>query len=199
VIAGVVLAAGASRRFGSQKLLAPVGGVPLARRSVQALLDASVDQVLVVLGSDAPAVGAALAGLEVRIVTNPAYASGMSTSLRAGIDALDPRTDAVVVALGDQPGVPPEIVDRLVDRYLAARAPIVAPLYRGGVRGNPVLFDRSLFDELRAVTGDEGGRAVVAKDPGRVVLVEFAQEMPRDVDVPEDMTDSGPQTAECSP
>jgi molybdenum cofactor cytidylyltransferase len=189
MIAGIVLAAGASRRFGSQKLLASVGGVPLVRRTVARLLDASLDEVVVVLGSDAAAVGAALTGLRVRAVTNVAYATGMSSSLRAGVDALRPGTDAALVALADQPGVGWEIIDRLIDRYRADRSAIVAPLYRGGLRGNPVLFDRSLFDELRAVSGDEGARSVVARDPGRVALVEFAEEMPGDVDVPEDVDD----------
>lgn len=187
MIAGVVLAAGASRRFGSQKLLAPVGGVPLVRRAVERLLETSLDEILVVLGSDAATVGAALAGLNVRIVSNEAFAAGMSTSLRAGLDALRPPTEAALVALADQPGVGAEIVDRLVARYRASRPPIVAPLYGDGVRGNPVLFDRSIFDELRAVTGDEGGRSVVARDPRRVVLVEFAEAMPGDVDVPADL------------
>jgi molybdenum cofactor cytidylyltransferase len=187
VIAGIVLAAGASRRFGSQKLLASVGGVPLVRRSVESLLETSLDEILIVLGRDAPAVAAALAGLRVRTTMNAAYAAGMSTSLRVGLDALGPATEAAVVALGDQPGVGADIVDRLVERYRAGGSPIVAPVYRGGIRGNPVLFDRSLFDELRAVTGDEGGRSVVAKDPGRVTFVELAREMPRDVDVPEDL------------
>jgi molybdenum cofactor cytidylyltransferase len=186
VIAGVVLAAGTSRRFGSQKLLASVDGIPLVRRSVARLLDASLDEIVVVLGSDAPAVGAALAGLSVRTTTNAAYAAGMSTSLRVGLDALRPATEAAVVALADQLGVGADIVDRLIERYRAVGSPIVAPLYRGGVRGNPVLFDRSLFEELRAVTGDEGGRSVVARDPGRVALVEFG-EMPGDVDVPGDL------------
>jgi molybdenum cofactor cytidylyltransferase len=187
VIAGVVLAAGTSRRFGSQKLLASVGGVPLVRRSVESLLEASLDEILVVLGSDAPAVGAALAGLGVRTTTNAAYAAGMSTSLRAGLDALRPGTEAALVALADQPGIGADIVDRLIDRYRVGRPSIVAPVYRGGIRGNPVLFDRVLFDELRAVTGDEGGRSVVATDPERVALVEFAREMPGDVDVPGDL------------
>ena len=191
MIAGIVLAAGAGRRFGSQKLLAPLEGVPIARRSVEALLGASLDEVVVVLGSDGQAVAASLAGLPVRLVTNAAYAEGMSTSLRAGLDALDPACQAALVALGDQPGVGASIVDRLVARYRATRAPIVAPLYQGGVRGNPVLFDRSLFDELRAVTGDEGGRSVVARDTARVVLVEVPMEMPRDVDRPEDLIDGG--------
>jgi molybdenum cofactor cytidylyltransferase len=117
----------------------------------------------------------------------------MSTSLRAGIDALGPDCRAALVALGDQPGVGAPVVDRLIERYRAAPAPIVAPLYRRGVRGNPVLFDRALFGELRAVTGDEGGRSVVARDASRVVLVEIDLEMPRDVDRPEDLTDRGPR------
>jgi molybdenum cofactor cytidylyltransferase len=188
VIAGIVLAAGAARRFGSQKLLATIDGVPLARQSVEALLGASVDEVVVVVGSDAQAVASSLAGLPVRIVTNAAYAGGMSTSLRAGLEALDRDCRAVVVALGDQPGAGGWVVDRLIERYRAAPAPIIAALYRGGVRGNPVLFDRALFDELRAVTGDEGGRAVVARDPSRVVLVEMEMDMPRDVDTPEDLS-----------
>jgi molybdenum cofactor cytidylyltransferase len=187
MIAAIVLAAGASRRFGSQKLLAPVGGVPLVRRSVERLLESSLDELVVVLGSDESAVRAAVAGLPVRTVTNREYAAGMSTSLRAGLDAIGPGVDAVVVALADQPGVGATIVDRLVERYLAGRPAIVAPLYRGGVRGNPVLFDRSLFSELRGVTGDEGGRSVVARDAGRVTLVEVAEEMPADVDTPEDL------------
>jgi molybdenum cofactor cytidylyltransferase len=187
VIAGVVLAAGISRRFGSQKLLASVGGAPLVRRTVQALLEAALGELVVVVGSDAEPVRAALDGVPVRIVTNPAYAGGMSTSLRVGIDALGVDVEAAVVALGDQPGIGAAIVDPIITRYFADRAPIVAPIYRGGVRGNPVLFDRSLFRELRAVTGDEGGRSVVAKDPSRVALVQLDMEMPRDIDLPEDL------------
>jgi molybdenum cofactor cytidylyltransferase len=187
VIAGILLAAGASRRFGSQKLLASVGGRPLVRATVERLLTTALDDIVVVLGSDAAAVGAVLAGLDVRTVTNAEYAAGMSTTLRAGLAALPPSANAALVALADQPGVGAEIVDRVLERYRARRTAIVAPVYRGGVRGNPVLFDRALFDELRAVTGDEGGRSVVARDPGRVALVEFDIEMPGDIDVPGDI------------
>jgi molybdenum cofactor cytidylyltransferase len=188
VIAGILLAAGASRRFGSQKLLASIDGRPLVRLTVERLLATALDDVVIVLGRDATAVRAALDGLDVRTVTNPEYAAGMSTSLRAGLAALAGGADAALVALGDQPGVGAEIVDRLLEQYRARRTGIVAPLYRGGLRGNPVLFDRALFDELRAVTGDEGGRSVIERDPGRVALVELDMEMPADVDVPGDMS-----------
>jgi molybdenum cofactor cytidylyltransferase len=187
VIAGIVLAAGASRRFGSQKLLASVGGVPLVRRTVQQLLASSLDEIIVVLGSHAAAVAAALGGVNVRTVTNPDYAAGMSTSLRAGLRGLPPTAEAALVALADQPGVGAAIVDQLIATYRERRPPIVAPFYRDGVRGNPVLFDRALFDELRAVTGDEGGRSVVARDPTRVTLVTFDLPMPADVDLPTDI------------
>jgi molybdenum cofactor cytidylyltransferase len=187
VIVGILLAAGASRRFGSQKLLASVDGRPLVRFTVERLLATALDDIVVVLGSDATAVGAALGGLDVRTVTNAQYAAGMSTSLRAGLAALPEAADAVLVALADQPGVGAQIVDRLLARYRAARTAIVAPVYRGGVRGNPVLFDRAVFDELRAVTGDEGGRSIIARDPGRVALVDFDIEMPADIDVPRDV------------
>ena len=187
MIAGVVLAAGLARRFGSQKLVEAIDGVPLVRRTVEALLGSSLGEIVVVLGSDARAVGAAIAGLPVRVVTNPDYAHGMSTSVRAGVGATTPRAEAVLIALGDQPGVGAAIVDRLVERYRAGGAAIVAPIYRGGVRGNPVLFDRSVFEELRAVTGDEGARSVIVRVPERVALVEFDVEMPRDVDRRDDL------------
>lgn len=188
MIVGVVLAAGASRRFGSQKLLASAGGPPLARRTVETLLGASLDEVVVVVGSEAAAVARSLVGLRVRIVTNPAFADGMSTTLRVGLDALPRGCRAALIALADQPGAAAvRVVEALLERYRISPAPIVAPLYRGAVRGNPVLFDSSVFDELRAVTGDEGGRSVIARDPSRVVLVETNEEVPRDVDTPEDL------------
>jgi molybdenum cofactor cytidylyltransferase len=187
VIAGIVLAAGSARRFGSQKLVIQIDGIPLIRRTVEALSSAALDELIVVAGSDAAAVAAALAGLSVRRVTNTGFATGMSSSIRVGLDSLGRKTEAALIALGDQPGVGPAIVDPLVERYRATRAAIVAPLYRGGIRGNPVLFDRSVFDELRAVSGDEGGRGVIARDPARVSLVELDVAMPPDIDRPEDL------------
>ena len=182
MIAVVVLAAGTSSRMGRQKLLLPVGeGRALLRLSVERVLAGGLDDVVVVLGRDADEVAAALSGLPVRTVLNPRYAEGQSTSLRAGLGALRPGTEAVVVALGDQPLPDPGLIGRLVAVFRDTRRPVVAPRYRDG-RGNPVLFAAALFDELRAVTGDQGGRGVIAADPGRVAEVVVDTPMPADID-----------------
>jgi molybdenum cofactor cytidylyltransferase len=186
VIAAIVLAAGASTRMGRQKLTLPMaGGRPLVRLAVEQVLAAGLDEVVVVVGGDADAVAAALATLPVRVVVNPRYAEGQSTSLRAGLDALRPGTDAAVVALGDQPLPDPDVIRRLVAAFRTTGRPIAAPVYRDG-RGNPVLFGAALFGELRGVTGDQGGRGVITRDPARVVEVPVDMAMPADIDTPQD-------------
>jgi molybdenum cofactor cytidylyltransferase len=182
MIAAIVLAAGTSSRMGRQKLLLPMeAGRPLIWVSVERVLAACLDDVVVVLGREAEAVGSALAGLPVRTVLNPRYAEGQSTSLRAGLDALVPDTEAVVLTLGDQPLPDPGVAVRLVEAFRTGDRPIVVSRYRDG-RGHPVLFAASVFDELRAVAGDEGGRAVIARDPGRVAEVTVDAPIPPDVD-----------------
>jgi molybdenum cofactor cytidylyltransferase len=186
MIAAIVLAAGASTRMGRQKLTLPMrDGRPLARVSVEQVLAAGLDDVIVVLGREAEAVALSLQGLRVRTVVNPHYAEGQSTSLRAGLDALHPTTTAAVIALGDQPLPDPGVIGRLVAAFRTTRQSIVVPVYRDG-RGNPVLFAATLFAELRAVTGDRGGREVIARDPGRVAEVALDAAMPADIDTPED-------------
>jgi molybdenum cofactor cytidylyltransferase len=186
VIAAIVLAAGTSTRMGRQKLTLPMAdGRPLVRVVVEQVLGAGVDDMVVVLGGDAEALAVALAPLPVRTVVNVRYAEGQSTSLRAGLDALRPGTVAAVVALGDQPLPDPDVIRRLIAAFRASGRPIAAPVYRDG-RGNPVLFAAALFGELRAVTGDRGGREVVARDPARVAEVLVDTPMPADIDTPED-------------
>lgn len=185
MIVAIVLAAGASTRMGRQKLTLPLGdGRPLVRVAVERVLEAGLDDVVVVTGRDSEAVGSALRSLAVRMTHNPRYAEGQSTSLRVGLDALAPGTEAVVVALGDQPA-DPRVIRRLVATFQATHRPIAVPVYRDG-RGNPVLFAAELFGELRGVTGDRGGRDVIARDSARVAEVAVAAPMPADIDTPED-------------
>jgi molybdenum cofactor cytidylyltransferase len=185
VIAGLLLAAGGARRFGSQKLVARLGGTAIVRHAADALR-AGVDELVVVVGSDAPVVRDALAGLEARFVDNHAWANGLSTSLHAGIQAVRAEADAVVVALGDQPGLDPAQVNAVVARWRSSGRPIVVTRYRGE-RGHPVLLDRAVFAELSDVTGDIGARALMDRDPSRVAYVDAQQPAPRDVDRPADL------------
>ena len=186
MIAAVVLAAGASTRFGSQKLLAPVQGVPLVRRTVDQVVAAGLDAIVVVLGREDRAVHAALEGMAVQFVVNPNFRDGMYTSLRAGIRHLGRTASAAVIVLGDQPGIRAATIVSLVDEYRRSRQPIVVPVY-SGTRGHPVLFDASVFPELEAVTGDQGGREVIGRDPLRVAAVHLSFALPRDVDTMEDL------------
>ncbi|MGQ0715190.1 MAG: nucleotidyltransferase family protein [Gemmatimonadaceae bacterium] len=185
MISAVVLAAGAASRFGSQKLLAPFHGSTLVRCTVENVVASRVAETVVVLGRDGELVQRALAGLPVRFVTNPHFRVGLSTSVRVAVEALAPSTAAAIIALGDQPGVTAAIIDRLIEEGRRSRRPIVAPEY-SGTRGNPVMFAAALFPELRAIDGDQGARAVIARDPDRVATVAFSFDMPMDVDTPED-------------
>jgi molybdenum cofactor cytidylyltransferase len=185
VIAAVVLAAGLSRRMGQAKLLLPVDGRPIVRHAVEGVRAAGLDPVLVVTGPDPAPIEAALAGLGVRIVVNPAPEAGQAGSVRAGVAALPAAADAVLIALGDQPAVAPGIIPALLAAHRAGGRPIVAPRYQDGP-GNPVLFDRAIFPELLALEGDRGARPVIAREPGRVEWVALDLPMPPDVDTPAD-------------
>jgi molybdenum cofactor cytidylyltransferase len=185
MICGLVLAAGASRRFGAHKLMLPVHGTPLVRRVTEQVLASGVERVHVVLGRDAEAVERALRDLSVHFVRNPDYETGMSTSLRCGVESLPPESEAVVIALGDQPLPSHTIIDGLIEAFHASGRPVVVPVY-AGERGNPVLFGASVFAELLAVTGDQGARGVIAKEPERVEAVRFPFAPPPDVDTPAD-------------
>lgn len=185
MIAGVLLAAGLSRRMGRAKLLMPLEGRPVVRHAADRLVQGGIAPVVVVVGPDAPGVRAALTGLPVTFAVNPDPAAGQASSLIAGIRALPPEADAALVALGDQPFVPADVIRGLIEAFARGGAAIAAPRYREGL-GNPVLFSASVFPELLALQGDRGARAVVERDPARVALVDFDLPMPQDVDTQAD-------------
>ncbi len=164
-VAGVVLAAGSSSRFGQQnKLLAEWAGAPIVVHAVRAVLQSRVDTVHVVVGDDAERIRTALDDLAVTVVYNDAADAGQSTSVRRGVEAARrSECDAILFALGDMPTVTPASHDRLIDAYAAGVGdPLAAAC--DGVRGNPVLFDRRHFAALADVTGDIGGRELLRTD-----------------------------------
>jgi molybdenum cofactor cytidylyltransferase len=158
MVGAIVLAAGSASRMGRPKLLLPLGGQSLIRRVVGETLASKASRVVVVTGAWRAEVEVELAGLPLQTVHNPSYAEGMSTSLHAGLRALEPEIDAAVVLLADQPLVDRTIIDGLIDLHQSSEAPIVRPRY-AGVPGNPVLWDAALFRRLLEQRGDQAGRA----------------------------------------
>lgn len=187
MIAGVVLAAGRSARLGRNKQLLPLHGEPLLRHTLRNVLASRLDAVILVVGHEADSVEQAIAGLPVDVVRNPDYAQGQSTSVRAGLAAMPPETEAAVFILGDQPGTDSTVIDALIDAWRESDAPVVAPRYSDRV-GNPVLFDHRTFPEFASLTGDTGAKSVVAahRRAGDLRLVSIDRLAPRDVDTEED-------------
>ena len=191
MIAAIVLAAGASRRLGRNKLLLPFRGGTVLSATVARVLESPVDQAVVVVGHEADDVrrlGGLPADPRLSVVDNPDWASGMASSLRTGLAACADAV-AVIVALGDQPGIDPAVVARLVDASRAGAA-LAVPIHEdastpeGERVGHPVLFGRALFAELGALFGDTGAREVVKRHWARTARVEGAPV--RDVDTEAD-------------
>ena len=184
-VAAIVLAAGRARRFGAQKLLAPYGTSTVVRTVVDTLRGAGVDYLVVVGGPGGEAVRASVGGPPVVWVENADPDRGLSSSVVTGIGALPPNVGAVLMVLGDQPTVSPHVLERVVTTWRQGGGPVVAPRYRG-LRGNPVLFDSTMFEALGALTGENGARDLIASDPARVTMVDVSEPPPMDIDTPSD-------------
>jgi molybdenum cofactor cytidylyltransferase len=186
-IGAVILAAGLGSRFGqAAKMLAPYAGRPMVRCAAEAALASRAGPVVAVLGAHAEAVRAALAGLDLTLVENPDPAAGLSASLRLGLAALPPETEAAVVLLGDMPRIGPAHIDALIAAYTGAmpRPSAVVPV-SDGRRGNPVLLDLArLGADLAALTGDHGAGPIL-KRRGDVLELPADPAVIFDVDTPE--------------
>lgn len=192
-VAAVVLAAGASSRMGGvNKLLLAVDGEPMVRRVVAAAVASRADPVVVVLGHQADAVAAVVAGLGAELVRNPRPGAGMAGSIRAGVAALPGDCGGVLMCLGDMPWVEARHLDRLIAAFAAAggHGPWV-PTWQGR-RGNPVLLGRRYFPALLALEGDRGARDLIASRPPGLQEVPMEDDaVHRDVDVPADLARDG--------
>ena len=184
MIAGLVLAAGGARRFGSPKQLAELDGVPLLQHAIDAMLAVpSLDRVVVVLGAVAEEIAAAVKFASAEPVVCRAWEEGMAASLRCGVAEI-PEADWAVVALGDMPGVTPEAIEAVIgavgDDVDAVRATY------GGEGGHPVVLSRALLDRVPSLRGDVGARDLLRD--ARVRPVEALHlARPDDVDTPEEL------------
>ena len=191
-VAVLVLAAGRSTRMGGpNKLLADAHGQALVVHAVKAALASQAVEVVVVLGHMAdqvkPAIEKAVpAGSRIRFVTNPDFADGLSTSVRTGIAALGANIDAVIVQLGDMPGVGAPLLDRLMAAFSPVEGRSICVPTVNGKRGNPVLWARRFFPDMAELSGDSGAKHLIGEHADLVCEVEMAGEAAiTDIDTPE--------------
>ncbi|HZC46036.1 MAG TPA: nucleotidyltransferase family protein, partial [Candidatus Acidoferrum sp.] len=190
-IEGIMLAAGESRRMGYPKPLLEVGGRPFVEHIAETML-AVVPRLVIVIGAHRERVRAAIPRDErIAIVENPNYLRGQLSSLKVGLGAMRPESAAALVHLGDHPMVRVETFRAVVDTYNRTGKPIVIARHDGH-RGHPVIFDRTLFDELLSAPEEEGARYVVNADPSRIAYVDLPDPgINLDLDTPSDLARAG--------
>ena len=185
-VAAVILAAGESRRMGQPKLLLPWRDGCVLDAVLAAVSAAPFDDAVLVSGAYRERVEEVAAYHGIRCVFNPDYASGQSTSLIAGLNALPDDTAAAFI-LADQPGLNDALLRRLIEAYRQSGAPILQPRTLQGRAGHPVLFAPALFAELRALSGDVGGRPVLQAHKNEIqYLLADDDGIWQDLDTPEE-------------
>ena len=185
-ISGLVLGAGASTRLGQPKQLLPYKGTTMLEWVVgQAQRAEALDEVVVVLGRAADEVRKRVDFVGATVVDNPVFGEGCASSYRAGISAIDAKSDAIMILLGDQPGVGPEIIDRVAEVFRQGSDQIVLASYRGR-KGHPMLFARQLFDKLVDLHGDKAAWKLVDANPHLLGAAELDMPFPEDINTLED-------------
>lgn len=186
-ISAIILAAGRGTRMGGGKLLLPLGDRTIIAKVADEVLASEVDEVIAVLGHRAGDVAAALGCTRsLRVVVNDDYRAGQSTSLIAGVRAVDPRATALIVVLGDQPLLTSGLIDRLIGIYRGSGYKVARPVFRGRP-GHPVLMDISFIPALLELKGDLGAREVLAPFAHQTTLMDVDDPaLLLDVDTAED-------------
>ena len=185
-ISAIVLGAGRSSRMGSSnKLLAEVDGLPLIAHALKAACGSEVSETVLVTGHMADEVCRAAADYTVRVAHNPDFAEGMATSIRTGLNALSPDADAVLILLGDMPGITSGTLDTMIAAYRSRPEIAIVAASADGKRGNPVLWDRSFFTALGQLEGDTGARHIIAANRHRLCEIEIGAGARVDLDTPD--------------
>ena len=203
-LSGVILAAGASSRMGRSKQLLPLADRPLLQHVLDAAANSCLDEIIVVLGHRAQEIDTAIqlpSQRAIRVVVNPDYALGQSTSLRLGLRATHAGAEAAAILLGDQPHVTGALIDRVAAAFVAAAAPVVRPVHtdpRGHrVPGHPVFLARRIWPEVEQLRGDQGARVLLSVHPDWLLEVPLESDLPNDIDTWEEyqrsLTPRGPQ------
>lgn len=182
---GVVLGAGRSSRFGAPKQLLPFEDTTLLGQVVRNANASNLDQVVVVLGRASEELRASVDFGRAVVVENTAYGTGCASSLLAGMDAAGESCEALILLLGDQPGVRPEFINFALAEWRRERPWASVTSYREKL-GHPFIFAREAFDDLRGLHGDKAVWKLIEAYPDRVLRIEIEAALPPDVDTPED-------------
>ncbi len=170
MVSSILLAAGKSKRMGKPKQLMPWGQSTMVEQTIDNLLGSAVKEVIVVLGHRAEEVIKIIAAKPVKLAINPDYEQGMSTSIIAGLNLVDSQAQAVMLALGDQPLIDCQTINRLIEEFYNHDKGIAIPTYQGR-RGHPVIFTMKYKEKLRELQGDIGGRQIIKDHPKDVLEV----------------------------
>ena len=190
-IGAVILAAGTSTRMGKPKLLLPYKSMPIVTYPLIQAIQNDLQPIMCVTGRYDELITNALLSWKQKLTIqyNPQFESGMSTSLRQGIEFMKGKVDAVIIFLGDQPLVPNEVVQRMIQQYITTKKDgikIIRPVYNGQI-GHPVLFDSSLFHAFDNIKGDEGGKTIIQQNAEYLKYLHFPNnDWGVDIDTPED-------------
>ena len=183
-IAGIVLAAGGSSRFGGAKQLLLWKKEPIVRHVIDTAIKAGLNPVVVVVGSSGEEIKNVISDFPVRIVSNDHWMTGVSTSIREGLSILPKRLGGGIFLQADQPQASPLLIKSLIELHQKTLSPIIAPQIHGQ-RGTPVLFDSITFDDLNLLEGDIGGKAIFSKYPVEWILWHDKNQL-IDIDTPTD-------------
>lgn len=170
MVSVILLAAGESKRMGKPKLLLPFGKGTVLGQTIDNLLSSKVGEVIVVVGYKAQGMIKAIANRPVKVVVNPFYHQGMSTSIVTGLNLVDNKAQRLMIALADQPLINNKTFNRLIEESLGADKGIIVPIYRGK-RGNPIIFSTKYKEELLSLKGDVGGRQIIKQHPDDILEV----------------------------
>jgi molybdenum cofactor cytidylyltransferase len=178
---GIVLGAGESKRLGRPKQTLPFGDTTLLGHVLRDVEDSSLERVVLVVGGAAEEALAAITPRRAEVVRNDSYGSGCASSLLAGLDATGSEEEAVMLVLGDMPGVGPAVIDAVADTWEERHPWATVTSYRGDL-GHPFVFARAAFPDLRGLHGDKAVWQLIERHPERVERIDVDRPLPRDVD-----------------
>jgi molybdenum cofactor cytidylyltransferase len=199
-VAALVVAAGASRRLGRPKQLEPWGEETLLEHVLAGVRRLEVGEIWLVLGANADEIEARLDVSGCTVVENPEWEEGLASSLRVGLDAILrlSRAELVLLVMGDQPEVNPEVVNKLLSAQRSSGRPAAVPRYRY-MWGHPIVFERSLWPRIMSLEGDQGAKRLLQAHPDWVTEVLIEQPPPRDIDTEIDVEDMRPRDSARGP